>query len=756
MSLASSTTGLAVTNPLVLYRSFLALKRIDPDPAQHRLALHLQKLYNRLLDYEPQIEYSHRLEELSRTIRGSTNISNVTQDASSSPSSPTSGIFSFGKKDEGLETLALTRKLTDYEAAMQIDSPQGLLLHGEVGTGKSMLIDMLARSLPGGKKRRWHFNTFMLEIFARIEKHRRAQLPFNDGHDSNDYPLLVVARDLISTSPVLFLDEFQLPDRAASKILSNLLTSFFHLGGVLIATSNRMPEELVNAAGTEFTPPPLSQPGLFGNRWRFFKQYNGLRPEKGKFSSGGGDFATFLEVLRARCEVWQMEGTKDWRRHEVDGELPVVVGGTSTDDAHMSGLEQLSAGSLDVGLEQSRVGADSPESQFSRQDRKIPYRYILSHLEVTLPSCESLEGITRRLLNAGKGTDPEAPIPWAPATLRLYGRNLFVPRTLSGITRWTFEELCCSNFGPADYITLASTYHTFILTEVPVLTFLHRNEARRFITLLDAMYEAKCKLIIQASAGPDELFFPDTCMNAKNVGDAWNEGGVGLFPSDATLPETFSEIYQDTTSPFRPNVSSYESTASQPSYKQPNRSMLADEDSDFGPTYGAGRNASRGPSNSPPGTGNEMGRQIDFNQTGTFTGEDEKFAYKRARSRLWEMCGRKWWARNEEGWWQPLTEDARHWEGNNNARQADIHQSSSRAMSSSEKAPSNREKEDAKLFRHGASPFRTSTDPPPKIGWTHAWGMMRWGKKAGTWGKGVGGLGDRKEVEDGDDERRKF
>ena len=136
---------------------------------------------------------------------------------------------------ERRDTLAMTRSLTNHDSALELDSPKGLLLHGEVGTGKSMLVDLLADCLPNGKKRRWHFNTFMLETFARLEHVRRSILesPITEaGLDMEEHSLLRLAREMISTSPILFLDEFQLPDRAASKILSNLLTSFFHLGGV--------------------------------------------------------------------------------------------------------------------------------------------------------------------------------------------------------------------------------------------------------------------------------------------------------------------------------------------------------------------------------------------------------------------------------------------------------------------------------------------------------------------------------------------
>ena len=110
----------------------------------------------------------------------------------------------------------------------------------------------------------------MLEIFTKLERQRIAQsIGHNQQVYDDDYPLLLVARDLVDNSPIIFLDEFQLPDRAASKILSNLLTSFFSLGGVLIASSNRMPEDLANAAGREFPVTPLIQSGRYSGRWRF-------------------------------------------------------------------------------------------------------------------------------------------------------------------------------------------------------------------------------------------------------------------------------------------------------------------------------------------------------------------------------------------------------------------------------------------------------------------------------------------------------
>ena len=772
----SPNTGLTITNPLVLYRALIATKRIDPDPAQHRLALHLQKLYYRLKDYQPEVDFGHRLDQINRLVKKPAIDEAEVEDRAKQDHGRRHGIVStLREHKEKADATALTRRLTSHESAVQLQSPQGLLLYGEVGTGKSLLVDLLADCLPNRKKRRWHFNTFMLETFARLEQLRKSRLteslavPKSRSQDE-EHSLLWLARDMISTSPILFLDEFQLPDRAASKILSNLLTSFFHLGGVLIATSNRMPEELAHASGVEFAAPPSSRLGLLGNRWGLLGSRNqGGRSEN--MFAGKSDFAAFLEVLRARCEIWDMEGGKDWRRREAEEGIStnniLDKADLKSNAEGFEGLESTASGNWGLGYEQSlHIKKSSEEVLSNNKDPKVT---APKHYFVRPPTTLSQEEFVK-LDNAWKASELHAfqtpaiqpsddiAIAWQTTILRVYGRNLLVPRHLSGVTKWTFSELCGTNLGPADYITLASTFHTLILTDVPVLTLLQKNEARRLITLLDALYEARCKLLISAEASPDDIFFPETTKQEAPKDD----DGVRIIAAggdDEIYPETFSEIFQDQTSPFRPNTSSYISSASPPSYSptplpsssqsQPSpsaRSVLADEDSDFGPVYGAGR-TSHGPSDGAPGAGNEIGRHSppDFARTGTFTGEDERFAYKRARSRLWEMCGKRWWARDEEGWWRPLEKDVRRWEGGRE-NVVDLHPPGQRA-------PAGIKQEE--LFRHGASPFRTSREAPPKFGWEHAWGLVRWGKKAGTWGKGIEGLEERGKTDISDTEKEK-
>jgi len=98
----------------------------------------------------------------------------------------------------------------------------------------------------------------------------------------------------------------------------------------------------------------------------------------------------------------------------------------------------------------------------------------------------------------------------APDTLVLKGRTLAVPRAAHGVAWFPFEELCAKPLGAADYLALATHYHTVIIDGVPKLTESRRNEAKRFITLIDALYEHKAYAVIAAEAAPDRLNASDT------------------------------------------------------------------------------------------------------------------------------------------------------------------------------------------------------------------------------------------------------
>jgi cell division protein ZapE len=92
------------------------------------------------------------------------------------------------------------------------------------------------------------------------------------------------------------------------------------------------------------------------------------------------------------------------------------------------------------------------------------------------------------------------------ATLEVQGRSVPVPQAARGVARFAFADLCQKPLGAADYIAIARRFHTVLLDGVPRLAPEQRNEARRFATLIDALYEAKIRLICSAEAAPDALY----------------------------------------------------------------------------------------------------------------------------------------------------------------------------------------------------------------------------------------------------------
>jgi hypothetical protein len=251
-----------------------------------------------------------------------------------------------------------------------------------------------------------------------------------------------------------------------------------------------------------------------------------------------------------------------------------------------------------------------------------------------------------------------------------------------------------------------------------------RNEVRRFITLLDALYEARCKLAVTAEVSPDDLFFPDLKVQNAEGNKPRQRGSHGR--DDMIHAETFAEVHQDMINPFRPNISRY---------------LAADAIEDDPPN--------RIKRAALPGlTETERMERLalhpNFSDTQYFTNEDENFAYRRAISHLYEMCGDRWWNTKE---WSPLPPSQRHWEKSKSledtALQEAIKDARSEAPESIGRSVMAENISNNDIFKHGASPFRTQPGPPPRFYEEHAWGVTKWGKRAGAWGQGIDGLKDR-------------
>ena len=100
-----------------------------------------------------------------------------------------------------------------------------------------------------------------------------------------------------------------------------------------------------------------------------------------------------------------------------------------------------------------------------------------------------------------KGGEPEEP-----AHLTVLGRDVKIERTVGSMARATFAELCARPLGPQDYLAVARRFHTLFLEDVPILSSANHHEARRLVTLVDALYEAKTRLIVLAAARPEALY----------------------------------------------------------------------------------------------------------------------------------------------------------------------------------------------------------------------------------------------------------
>jgi peroxisome-assembly ATPase len=191
--------------PLTKYETYVEKQIISDDPHQRQTMAVLQKLYDDLLSYSPP---------------------EIAQPPASSPS-----IFNF-------RSFAWFNDANDTQKLLG-RAPLGVYVYGGVGCGKTFMMDMFYEELPISRKLRSHFNTFMLDIHKRLHK-----LKASNRKSGDETHLQQIANDILKESYVICFDEFQVTDIADALLLKSLFTILWKKGCVVVATSNRPPEEL--------------------------------------------------------------------------------------------------------------------------------------------------------------------------------------------------------------------------------------------------------------------------------------------------------------------------------------------------------------------------------------------------------------------------------------------------------------------------------------------------------------------------------
>jgi cell division protein ZapE len=292
------------------------------------------------------------------------------------------------------------------------EPPRGLYVHGDVGRGKTMLMDLFFQQCPIEHKRRAHFHEFMAEAHERIYGYRQ-QIARGEIADTD--VIALTAQAIFDEAWLLCFDEFHVTDIADAMILGRLFAKLFELGTVVVATSNVAPEDLYKG-------------GL--NRALFLP---------------------FIAQISEHMDVLRLDARTDFRLEKLAGGKMWLV---PVDEEAETALNKAWA----------KMTGNAP-----CKSRDIPIK----------------------------------------------GRILHVPCSSHGVARFSFAEICEKPLAASDYLRLAHDYHTILIDRIPVMDLADRNAAKRFISLIDTLYDNAVKLMASAEANPVSLYLATEGVEAN-------------------------------------------------------------------------------------------------------------------------------------------------------------------------------------------------------------------------------------------------
>jgi cell division protein ZapE len=307
--------------------------------------------------------------------------------------------------------------------------PRGLYVHGEVGRGKTMLMDLFFQHSQVVHKRRAHFHEFMADVHERIYGYRQN---IARGEIADGDVIALTAAAIFDQAWLLCFDEFHVTDIADAMILGRLFAKLFELGTVVVATSNVAPEDLYKG-------------GL--NRALFLP---------------------FIAQISDHMDVLRLDARTDFRLEKLAGVKMWLVPADRAADAAL-------------------------DKAWAKMTGKAPCK---------------------------------------PRDISIKGRVLHVPCSANGVARFSFADICEKPLAAPDYLRLAHDYHTIMIDRIPAMDYADRNAAKRFIALIDTLYDNAVKLMASAAADPVSLYL-------ANEGNEANE----FKRTSSRLIEMSSESY---------------------------------------------------------------------------------------------------------------------------------------------------------------------------------------------------------------------